>query len=114
MFELYQHYKEQQAQFKAVHSHLENLRSSSMSSGELKREIQQLDSERGHLVQQIQQLKNKTTNVQSFKDLLQATSMLRKEQEEDARIRDKIMEQRLQLDQTQAFYLDSSRALHQV
>ena len=33
MFELYQQYKEQQAQFKAVHSHLENLRSSSMSSG---------------------------------------------------------------------------------
>merc|ERR1719313_1213762 len=114
VFDLYQQYKEQQAQFKAVHSHLENLRSSSVSPAELKREIQQLDSERDHLVQKIQQFKNKTTNVQGFQVLLQATSMLRKEQEEEARIRDKIMEQRLQLDQTQAFYLDSSRALHQV
>ena len=40
--------------------------------------------------------------------------MLRKEQEEEARVRDKIMEQRLQLDQTQALFLDSSRALMQV
>merc|ERR1719313_1385653 len=114
VFDLYQQYKEQQAQFKAMHSHLENLRSSSVSPAELKREIQQLDSERDHLVQKIQQFKNKTTNMQGFNVLLNATSMLRKEQEEEARIRDKIMEQRLQLDQTQAFYLDSSRALHQV
>ena len=57
MFELYQQYKEQQAQFKAVHSHLENLRSSSVSSAELKREIQQLDNERDHLMQKIQQFK---------------------------------------------------------
>ena len=58
--------------------------------------------------------KNKTTNLQGFEVLLQGTSMLRKEQEEEARIRDKIMEQRQQLDQTQGFYLDASRALQQV
>lgn len=114
VYELHQHYKEQQAQFKAVHSHLEQLRQSSVSPAELKREIVQLDAERDHLVQKIQQFKNKTANMAGFSVLLQATSMLRKEQEEEARIRDKIVEQKQQLDQTQALYLDSTRALHQV
>jgi intraflagellar transport protein 81 len=114
VYELYQHYKDLQGQFKAVHSHLETLRTNSVSPNELKREIQQLETERDHLVQKIHQFKNKTTNMAGFQVLLQATSMLRKEQEEEARIRDKIMEQRLQLDQTQALFLDSSRALMQV
>jgi intraflagellar transport protein 81 len=114
VYELHQHYKEQQAQFKAVHSHLEQLRQSSVSPAELKREIVQLDAERDHLVQKIQSFKNKTANMAGFSVLLQATSQLRKEQEEEARIRDKIVEQKQQLDQTQALYLDSTRALHQV
>jgi len=114
VFDLYQHYKDLQGQFKAVHSHLENLRVNSVSPNELKREIQQLETERDHLVQKIHQFKNKTANMGGFNVLLQATSMLRKEQEEEARVRDKIMEQRLQLDQTQALFLDSSRALMQV
>jgi len=114
VFELFNEYKTLQSHFKAVHSHLEQLRTSSVSPADLKREIQQLDAEKDHLVQKISQFKQKTANQAGFQVLLNATSMLRKEQEEEARLREKIVEQRIQLDQTQAFFLDSSRALCQV
>merc|ERR1719335_686116 len=99
VFEVYQQYKELQSQFKATHAHVEQERQGRMNPEELQKEVAQLDAEREQLSQKIQQLQMKSEREEGFKVLLQATSMLRKEQEEEARLAEKLAEQRFQLEQ---------------
>eukprot|EP00913_Durusdinium_trenchii_P016102 g15135.t1 len=98
--EVYRSYKELQSQFKATHSHVEQDKSR-MNPSDLQREVQQLDAEREQLAQKIQLLKAKTERDEGFAQLLQVTSMLRKEQEEEARLAEKLQEQKYQLEQTE-------------
>merc|ERR1719421_2302581 len=55
VYEMYQHYKELQSQFKTTHAHLEQQRPSKVSPAELQREVAQLDAEREQLTAKIQQ-----------------------------------------------------------
>uniref|UniRef100_A0A7S4GQ01 IFT81 calponin homology domain-containing protein n=1 Tax=Oxyrrhis marina TaxID=2969 RepID=A0A7S4GQ01_OXYMA len=105
MAQLFNHYRELQATFKATHSHLEQQVHHSVTPGELKREIQQLDAEKEQLVHKISAFKQKTANQPGFDELLQVTSALRKQQEEDARISERIREQRMQLDQVEQLHM---------
>lgn len=59
-----------------------------MNPTELKKEITQLDQEKEQLLTKINLFKNKS-NKQDFKALLEATSKLRKEQEQDAKLGEK-------------------------
>jgi len=59
----------------------------------LKQDIEQLESEREQLLNKIQNFKNKSSNKKEFTDLLDSTSKLRKEQEEEARLVEKMDEQ---------------------
>jgi intraflagellar transport protein 81 len=95
--ETMQVYKDLQAEFTAVHQNVELLRSESMSPDQLKKEITQLESEKEQLVTKITLFKDKNTDSE-FAELLEATSMLRKEQETEAKYADKMNEQRNHLE----------------
>jgi len=96
--EVYQQYKQIQGEFQATHQQVEQIRSESMAPNELKREIGQLEQEKDQLVSKISTLKSRTAGEGGFQNLLEATSMLRKEQEEEAKLMDKLREQKMQLD----------------
>jgi intraflagellar transport protein 81 len=114
VYEIYQSYKELQAQFKSTHAHLEQEQQGRMNPSDLRKEVQQLDAEREQLEQKIIHLKMKSERDDGFKVLLQVTSMLRKEQEEEARLGEKLGEQRHQLEQTEQTYIERSAHLRQM
>jgi len=59
-----------------------------MNPTELKKEITQLEQEKEQLLTKINLFKNKS-NKEDFQALLEATSKLRKEQEQDAKLNEK-------------------------
>ena len=59
-----------------------------MNHAELKKEIGQLEQEKEQLLTKINLFKNKS-NKKDFQNLLEATSKLRKEQEQDAKLNEK-------------------------
>lgn len=93
--EAHQQYKQLQAEFTASHQNVEMLRQESMSPAQLKKEIEQLGAEKEQLVTKINLFKD---TEKDFAELLEATSMLRKEQENEAKYVEKTHEQRNQLD----------------
>lgn len=114
VFEVFQQYKELQSQFKATHAHVEQERQGRMNPTDLQREVAQLDAEREQLAQKIQHLRAKSERDEQFQVLLQVTSMLRKEQEEEARLAEKLQEQRYQLEQTEQLYIERSARLREM
>lgn len=109
VYELFQTYKELQGQFKTTHVHLEEQRRQKVSPKDIEREVTQLDAEREQLTQKIAQFRSKSANEPGFQQLLQVTSMLRKEQEEEARLAERIHEQRMSLEQTEQTLMEKSR-----
>lgn len=69
-----------------------------MNPQDLKKQIQQMEQERTQLIQKINIFKNKNTDKPEFQALLQVTNQLRREQEEEARLTEKLQIQRQQLD----------------
>lgn len=94
---MHEHYKQLQEQFKAVHKEVDQLRSSKTRPGELRKEIAQLEEEATQLHEKIGALKKKTASESAFKDILEATSALRKEQEEQAKLAERKRDQLLAL-----------------
>ena len=88
MQETYQAYKDLQAEFQATHQNVDQMRQESMNPTELKKEITQLEQEKDQLLTKINLFKNKS-NKEDFQALLEATSKLRKEQEQDAKLTEK-------------------------
>jgi len=114
VYAVFQSYKELQSQFKATHAHAERERQSRMVPTELQREVVQLDAEREQLSQKIQHLRNRSEKDEGFQMLLKVTSMLRKEQEEEARLCEKLGEQRYQLEATEQLYVERSAKLREM
>mmetsp|Transcript_55408 Transcript_55408/g.96848 ORF Transcript_55408/g.96848 Transcript_55408/m.96848 type:complete len:675 (-) Transcript_55408:88-2112(-) len=114
VYEIYQSYKELQGQFKATHAHVEQERQGRMNPSDLQKEVAQLDAEREQLAQKIQHLRAKSEKEEGFQVLLQVTSMLRREQEEEARLAEKLAEQRYQLEQTEQMYIERSARLREM
>jgi intraflagellar transport protein 81 len=94
---MYEHYQQLQNQFKGVHKEVDQLRASKSRPGELRREIAQLEEESQQLTEKIANLKKKTTADPGFQELLAATSALRKEQEEQAKLAERKRDQMLSL-----------------
>ncbi len=88
MRDTFQIYKDLQAEFQATHMNVEALRTESMNPSDLKKEITQLEQEKEQLLTKINLFKTKS-NKQDFQALLEATSKLRKEQEQDAKLSEK-------------------------
>ena len=97
-------YRALQGEFKETHKALERLSGGGGGGGggggpratpsELKKDIAQLEDERGQLIEKIGSLKRKTGEMRGFAPLLEATSSMRKEQEEEARLAERMQEQR--------------------
>ncbi|RLN92071.1 hypothetical protein BBJ28_00022553 [Nothophytophthora sp. Chile5] len=97
---MYEHYRQLQDQFKAVHKEVDQLRASKSRPGELRREISQLEEEGQQLTEKIGSLRKKTASdsgAGGFQEVLAATSALRKEQEEQAKLAERKRDQLLAL-----------------
>merc|ERR1719326_1063592 len=66
VYEMYQHYKELQSQFKTTHAHVEQQRQGRVNPVDVQREVAQLDAEREQLVQKIKQLKTRSAKEEGF------------------------------------------------
>lgn len=88
MQETLQTYKDLQAEYAATHQNIMSLKNDSMNPTELKKEITQLEQEKEQLQTKINLFKSKSNNPE-FQGLLEATSKLRKEQEQDAKLQEK-------------------------
>jgi len=114
VYELFQMYKELQSQFKATHMKVEQDRQEHMDPASMQSEVAQLEAEKDQLSQKIKQIMQRTGRDESFQAILQVTSMLRKEQEEEARLAEKLEEQRTQLEQVEQFYLEQMSKLREL
>jgi intraflagellar transport protein 81 len=114
VYEVFQHYKELQGQFKATHMHLEQVRQEHLDPTSMQSEVAQLEAEKDQLAQKIKQIKDRTGRDEAFQTILNVTSMLRKEQEEEARLAEKLDEQRMQLEQVEQQYLSEMSRLREL
>jgi intraflagellar transport protein 81 len=71
----------------------------------------QLEEERGQLVEKVAGLRKKTAEIRGFAPLLEATSSLRKEQEEEGKLRERMGDQRMNLQAAERRYADANRRL---
>lgn len=86
-------------------------RGNSFNPADLKREITQLEEEKTQLTEKISTLQRKTVGMDGFSDLLEATSSLRREQEEESKLQERMHEQRLALSGAEKRYTDATRRL---
>lgn len=83
-----------------------------MTVAHLKREVGQLEEEHAQLGDKIAAMKRKAGDAGAgFKPLLAATTMLRKEQEEEGRLADRLADQRAALSAADARYAECARKL---
>ena len=109
--EVYQQYKILQKDFKVTHKTLDKLQGSTLSPGDLKKEITQLEEEKHQLHDKIENLKRKTQGMDGFEELLKVTSALRREQEEEAKLDERMAEQQSQLAMANRRYQEISHKL---
>lgn len=93
-------YRDLQAEFRECHKRYESARgrASQRPGAELKKEIAQLESERRQLRERIRALRDRTGGDDGFAAMLKVTGGMRKEQDEEIRLREKMQEQRESLD----------------
>jgi len=114
VYEIFQQYKELQGQFKATHQHLEQEKTEHMDPASIQSEVTQLAAEQDQLAQKIKRIQERTEKDEAFQAVLQVTSMLRKEQEEEARLGEKLEEQRYQLEHVEQLYLEEMSKLREM
>jgi len=105
------HYKQMQQRFKVVHKEVEKLRTGTQPPTELKAEITQLEDEKRQLKDKIRGLETRTRGQPAFAELLEVTSALRKEQEEESRNAERMQEQQTMLQSTQAMLQEAKARL---
>lgn len=113
--DLSQRLKELQADFKEAHKNAEQVRSSGVKPSDLKQEIIQLEQDRTQLQNKIQKMK-KDMNVDEdrLKEMLKATSALRKEQENEVMIHERLREHRRASQEIEMRYTDANRRFQEL
>ena len=91
--ELISNYKDLQAEFQTTYSMLEEKRANAPQIKELKEDIQKNQSDKLQLTSSIARFKKEYANKQDFQELLEMTSKLRKEQEQDSNLEKKLAKQ---------------------
>lgn len=114
VYELFQHYKELQSQFKATHMHMETVRQEHLDPASIQGEVAQLEAEKEQLAQKIKQMRDRSGKDETFQAILQVTSMLRKEQEEEAKLGEKLEEQRMALEHVEQVYISEMSRLREL
>ena len=106
--------KDLQQEFKIVHKEIDQIRQTTGARPqELKNEIHQLEQERVQLQNKVSRMKKEVQPDDNyFQEMLKATSTLRKEQEEEMRIHDRLMEGRRALQEADMRLSDASKRLN--
>jgi intraflagellar transport protein 81 len=94
MKSLFQQYKDLQAEFQVNHQQLEEVQKNALSPADIQKEIKQLETEKDQLNVKINLFKSKNSAKPEFQTLLQATNLLRREQEEEAKLGEQYRVQR--------------------
>lgn len=108
---LLQFNRDSQAEFQVIHQQLEQAKKESMNPAELKKDLAQLEQEKEQLVIKINAKAKQFNNNAEFQALLEVTNLLRREQEEEARISEKIRTQKQQLEWVDQQLLTSQQRL---
>ena len=103
--------KDSQAEFQVIHQQLEQAKKESMNPAELKKDLTQFEQEKEQLVIKINAKNKLFNNNPEFQALLEVTNLLRREQEEDSRISEKIRTQKQQLEWVDQQLLTSQQRL---
>eukprot|EP01038_Epipyxis_sp_PR26KG_P004215 gene4215-5990_t len=110
IIELMGRVKDLQADFKEIHKNVDQLRSTGTKPSELKAEIQQLEQERTQLEAKIKRMqKDMNVDEDRFKEMLKATSALRKEQENEVLHHERLREHRKLLQEADMRLNDSNK-----
>ena len=102
-----------QNEFKGVHKEVDQIRQTVGSRpAELKSEIQQLEQEYFQLQSKVSKMKREAHGDDAyFQEMLKATSTLRKEQEEEMRIHERLLDSRKFLQETDQRFADAQKRL---
>jgi len=100
-----------QNEFISAHRQVDELRKNQLAPQELRGEITQLEQEKNQLEDKIERMKDKTANEPGFQELLQVTSTLRKEQEEESKLHERKRDQNNALAAAERRYNDMARKL---
>lgn len=87
-----------QSNFTVMHQNLEKMRAEAQGPKYLKKEIQTSENEIKNLNDRINIMKNKVVGKKEFMPLFEATSNLRREQEEEAILSEKNREAKMQIE----------------
>lgn len=88
--ESYQQLEELQSQFRRAHRMWEERQSASHDLAELKDRLRQDEDDKDRLIQQIQEKENQTAGIPGFAEIFRVTSLLRKEQEKEAELSERL------------------------
>jgi len=110
MKNLFQQNKDLQAEFQVNHQQLEEVQRNALVPGDIQKEIRQLEQEKDQLNVKINLFKKNNTKPE-FQTLLQATNLLRREQEEEAKLGEQYRVQREQLEFTDQQLMSSQQRL---
>ena len=114
LVEIHTSHKELQMQFKEVHKRVEKLRNEPTRPGEIKGEITTLEDERKQLSLKIERLRKQTDGEPGFAALLEATSALRQQQDEDSRLNENQRKQIMTLQHVRQRHEEMSKRLQQL
>lgn len=96
LYELNESYLEMMEQFKELHKTVEQLRTSGLSTGEMKKDIVNMEEEKEQLHKRIDRMQKKVENVKNYEKMLQAARNLRVEREKEHNLAQQKLEQRNQ------------------
>mmetsp|Transcript_37238 Transcript_37238/g.72658 ORF Transcript_37238/g.72658 Transcript_37238/m.72658 type:complete len:673 (+) Transcript_37238:118-2136(+) len=104
-------YTQLQQTFKETHKETDAMRGTKTQPTELKREVQQLEEEKQQLKVKITKMEQKLKKLDNFEALYEVTSTLRKEQEREATLRERMDEQQMLYKQAETRYYQVRRKL---
>lgn len=111
IIELLNTYKDYQAEFQTTYNMLEEKRANAPQIKELKEDIQKNQSDKLQLTSSIAKFKKEYANKQDFQELLEITSKLRKEQEQDSNLEKKIAKQQYDIKEVEERLLVAQQRL---
>ncbi|XP_028405978.1 intraflagellar transport protein 81 homolog isoform X1 [Dendronephthya gigantea] len=95
--ELNEGYGELMEQFKEFHKELERLKSSGYSTGEIKKDIVNMEDEREQLIKRVDRVKKKIESVKNHEKMITAARNLRIAREQETDLRQQMIDQKNQL-----------------
>ncbi|KAI9017177.1 hypothetical protein BC832DRAFT_596490 [Gaertneriomyces semiglobifer] len=109
--ELARQVEELQQQFKEVHKTVSAMRSTGNNTAILKREIQQMEDEKQQVLAKISKIKKRVEEIPQHEQWLEAARELRREQQNESSIAERIKDQRSQSQQAEINYNNALQAL---